>query len=348
VANETFVWGFMDEMPAVLQDMGWGVSSTSTSDIVRDNAYQYKPVGAPSTYSLAFDLGQYVDAPVAGRPATAAGSVSTAVRLDTGRAPDTGYTIIGIYGAGAAFPASVVRSNSDGTVSLHVAGVFKSQSTAVIDWQDFRWVTIFYDVSTGTHKARIEIDGVEVITEETEAGAVGSAALAMARISGFSNFDRATNHGAFVWRNGYTSAAPKRYVTIVEVDSDVSETGTWAPDTGSDNYARIDGTYDAATYTEEASPSANDKVVCGLTANLATKLGFTPTAIDAVCAIAVSTGSGQTARAAVGDGSAVTNGTTTAIGASATMTVAVAETKPSGGAWGSSDTPDASYEVVTV
>ncbi len=209
-------------------------------------------------------------------------------------------------------------------------------------------MTLYYDFTANPHKGRIEIDETEVVSEQSESSAALAAATINARIYGFCSTDRSTYHGAFVWRNGYASAAPKRYVTIVEVDSDVSETGTWAPDTGSDNYARIDGAYDAATYTQESSPSANDKVVCGLTANLATKLGFAPSAIDAVCTIAVSTGSGQTGRAVVGDGSAVTNGTTTTIGASATMTVAIAPTKPSGGAWASTDTPQASYEVVTV
>ena len=333
----------MNESPSTLETMGWDCSTTSTNDIQPATDLQYKPSGAPANYSLRFDGNDWARVPLAGQPATAAGSVSTAVRLQISRSPNNDPILLVQDSSSATY----VRSNSDGTVDLYVANAFKAKSTAIIDWQDFRWLTLKYDLSADPHKARIEIDETEVVAEQSESSAAAVPAAIVARIYGFCSTDRSTYHGAFVWRDGYTSAAPKRYVTIVEVDSDVSETGTWTPDTGSDNYARIDGAYDAASYTEEASPSANDKVVCGLTANLASKVGFTPTAIDAVCTIAVSTGSGQTARAVVGDGSAVTNGTTTAIGASATMTVAVAPTKPSSGAWTSTDTPQASYEVVT-
>ena len=346
MANETFVWGFMNESPSTLEAMGWDCSSTSTNHIQPASGLQYKPAGAPANYSLRMDGSDWARPPLVGQPATAAGSVSTAVRLQVSRTPNSSIILLVQDSAGSA--ATYVRSNTDSTVDLYVAGVFKQKSTAIIDWQDFRWLTLYYDVSADPHKARIEVDETEVVSEQSESASAIAANTIQARIYGFCNSDRATFHGAMVWRDGYTSAAPKRYVTIVEVDSDVSETGTWTPDTGSDNYARIDGAYDAASYTEEASPSANDKVVCGLTANLATKLGFTPTTIDAVCTIAVSTGSGQTARAVVGDGSAVTNGDTTTIGASSTMTVAVAATKPSSGAWSSSDTPEASYEVVSV
>jgi hypothetical protein len=339
VANETFVWGFMNESPSTLETMGWDCSSTSTNTIQPRNTYQYKPAGAPANYSLAFDDGANAQAPAVGRPATAAGSVSTAVRLAVGRAP-TSDPILWVS------DGTYVRGNVDGTIDLYIDSVLKAVSTAVIDWQDFRWLTLYYDATASPRKAKVEVDNVEVISEQTEAVAARAANTMEARIYGFGH-DRDTHHGAFVWRDGYTSAAPKRYVTIVEVDSDVSETGTWTPDSGSDNFARIDGPLDAG-YTEEPSPSALDKVVCGLTANLASKLGFTPTTIDAVCTIAVSTGSGQTARAVVGDGSAVTNGDTAAIGASETMTVAVAPTSPSGGAWSGSDAAEASYEIVSV
>ena len=348
MANETFIWGFLDESPTDLQTMGWQLSNLGPSDIVQSNTYQYKPVGAPANYSLQMDHNDWASVPTIAQPSVAHGSMSAAVRVVPGSSLSNNFKIIEIKDIAGEDSIYATVSNT-GAVNLYVDDAYKSTSAETYNWESWQFITVFYDFSSSTNKGKIEIGGVLSNAEETDLNTSSPTAPANIRhyIRGFSSTNVGTAHGAVIVREDYASAAPVRYVTVVQVDSDVSETGTWTPDTGTDNYARIDGPYDAASYTEEASPSASDKVVCGLTANLASNLGFAAGTIDAVCTIAVSTGAGQTGRAAVGDGSAVTNGDTTTIGASSTMTVAVAATSPSGPAWSSSDTPEAAYEVVT-
>ncbi len=348
MANETFVWGFMNESAATLQTMGWGVSSTNVGDIVQSNTYQNKPAGAPANYSILMDGDDSLKLPSVAKPSVAHGSISTTMRLIPGASPAT-RTILQAYDANGD-DSVFIHMRTSGAIDLFVDDTYKSTSAEAYNWQSFQFVTLFYDFSSSTNRGKIEVNGVVSNAEASDLNTSSPTAPANIDffIRGGANTDRATAHAQVIVREDYASAAPVRFVTVVQVDSDVSETGTWTPDTGSDNFARINGTYDASSFCEESSPSANDKVVCGLTANLASKLGFAASTIDAVCTIAVSTGIGQTGRAAVGDGSAVTNGATGDIGSSATMSVAVATTKPSGGAWASTDTPQASYEVVTV
>jgi len=130
----------------------------------------------------------------------------------------------------------------------------------------------------------------------------------------------------------------------------VSEVGTWTPSAGGTNFGVVGGTFDAATYTEEAVPSASDDVIVDLSTDLATKLGVTPTVIDGVTAHTYSNGLGQTARAEVGDqvGTTTTTGDTGAISSGTTDRHATAPVKPSGGAWTGTDTPKGKYFIVTV
>jgi hypothetical protein len=111
VANETFVWGFMNESAATLETLGWDCSTTSSSRIEQSNAHQYKPAGAPSNYSLRFDDGEYARAPSVGQPATAAGSVTTATRLNTGTTPSDDPIILVTDGSASTY----VRANTDST-----------------------------------------------------------------------------------------------------------------------------------------------------------------------------------------------------------------------------------------
>jgi hypothetical protein len=239
-------------------------------------------------------------------------------------------------------------------MSLYVDNVWKSTSALAYDLQDWVTVTLFWDMRATSWVGRAEVNGLESNPAATDSrSAVASGASVTQMIYGFvDNSTLATIYGMMVVRDTYAESAPVgRYATIIQVDSDVGArtTGTWTPDTGSDSYARInENPLDTANYTEEASPSASDVLTCGFTANLATKLGFTPGTIDAVAAYTYSTGLNNTAKAGVGDGSSVTHGSTETIGSTTTSAGAIAETKPSGGAWAGTDNPEAVYTVVSV
>ena len=143
-----------------------------------------------------------------------------------------------------------------------------------------------------------------------------------------------------------------RFVTRVSADADVSETGTWAPDSGTSNSARIGGNpINPAQYTQEATPSANDQVTVGLSANLTNKLGVTPTSIGAVTVHAYATGLNQTAKAGIGSNNDNTyaDGVATTVGDVTTYVHKTSTVKPQGNAaWSGSDTVNCRYKVTAV
>tara|TARA_R110000824_G_scaffold54028_1_gene149031 strand:- start:633 stop:1328 length:696 start_codon:yes stop_codon:yes gene_type:complete len=224
-------------------------------------------------------------------------------------------------------------------------------TTPVIDWAGaWRYVALRYDFTTTTNTGQIWVDGVAMTSVETNTASNFETAATF-HFQGTANGDR----GHYVaqiaaWDNLADPGEIPRYITRLGVDADVSEVGAWTPSAGGTNFGVVGGTFDAATYTEEAVPSASDDVIVDLSTDLATKLGITPTAIDGVTCHTYSNGLGQTARAEVGDqlGATTTTGDTGAISSGTTERHATAVIKPSGGAWASTDTPKGKYFIVTV
>lgn len=336
-----WAWAFGAESALDLEAMGWDCSTTSTSAIEPSTAQQYTYTGSPTRYSLTMDASVIAAIPVS--VSSPQGWRSVAV-LHTSTPANNAWLIRAIGENGKHVAA---RMKSSGALYLYVDDVYKA-ATAIQDWSTWRFVSLRFDLSAGTWSGQIYVDGVAATAEWTDSGTAST--TSKTECHGTSAGDR-NHHLAQIiaWDDLADSLGPTpRYVTLARPGADISETGTWTPSTGATNHGVVGGVFDSSTYTEEATPTAADEVVVAPASDIATITGITPTSIDGVVVHTFSTGSGQQARAEVGDGTSTTTGTAGAIGASTTERHAAAPSKPSGGSWGASDTPEAVYHIVSV
>lgn len=344
-----WTWAFGAESAVVLQSMGWSFDNTGTFANEPRTTFQYTYSGSPTRYSMAMDPGVGFRLPTTVNAPS--GWIGFAVYHET-----TPYALVYpiIEIRGAIFNREVrVDMLTSGALALYVDSIYKA-STSVFTWLgQWHYVALRYDYTgadvAGAHSGQIFVDGVAATGIETDAATLE--ADTTTHFVGTASGDR-TQHIAQIaaWDSLADPGEVARFVTRLDVDADVSEVGTWTPSAGATNFGVVGGTFDAATYTEEATPSASDDVIVNLSADLATKLGISPSAIDGITAHTFSTGLGQTARAEVGDqvGTVTTAGATGAISSTTTERHATAATKPSGGAWAGTDTPKGKYFVVTV
>lgn len=340
-----WMWAFGAESALVLESMGWDFLANTSAAAEPRTTQQYTYAGSPTRYSMALDQTNEFQLPVL--PTSPVGWLACAVYHDVGFAPFANYYMLRVTGVAGARRIGA-RSLVSGALGLYVDSTFK-ETTPVINWQgEWHYVALKYDMSTTTYSGQIWVDGVAVTTDATDT-ATTAETEALFTFAGTAAGDRHHYVAQIAaWDDMADPGEVARFVTRLDVDADVSEVGTWTPSAGGTNFGVVGGTFDAATYTEEAVPSASDDVIVDLSADLATKLGVTPTAIDGVTAHTYSNGLGQTARAEVGDGAATTTGDTGAISSGTTPRYATAPTKPSGGAWAGTDAPEGKYFIVTV
>ena len=348
-------WAWGADTVTDLQGMGWTFAAGVTSAwYAPGTTYQYVAPGAPSGHSAGMSYGtsMYASPPAKMQPANAEGSIQVVTRISAGLTP-LNWPIVAAH-ISTYNKLIAAYAQASGAVALYVDSVYKSTSASAYDFTDWRTICIFYDFTGATWKGRIEVDGAESNAEATDAAiAIGSGGVITTRLYPYASGSLVSHFGMCVVRDTYAESAPVgRYATIIQVDSDVGArtTGTWTPDTGSDSFARVnENPLNTSNYTEEASPTASDVLTCGFTANLASKLGFSPGTIDAVACYSYSTGLNNTAKAGVGDGSSVTHGSTETIGSGTTLAGVIAEVKPStSAAWSGSDTPEAAYTLVSI
>lgn len=338
----SWCWAFGQESAADLVAMGWTMQSTSSTVMEPRTTFQYTYAGSPTRYSWAMDQLTYIQP-----PASAVGPegwVAMAVYHDA--APKANQHLIRVTGpATNKFIAAIMAAT--GAINVYVDSIYKA-TTAVIPWQNqWHYVALSYRMTTTTWAGQLWVDGVAQHTAAVDTSSVETDAAVY--VYGTANGDRTQYIGQMaIWDSFTDSGSVARYITRADVGADVSETGTWAPSTGATNHGVVGGTFDAATYTEEAAPTAADEVRVAPAADIATALGISPSTIDGVCAHTYALGLGHTARADVGDGAATTTGTAGAISSATTERHVVATTKPSGGSWTGTDTPQAVYHIVSV
>ncbi len=340
-------WSFGNESTSDLSAMGWDPSAlglTLTSDA--DKVYSYS--GSPTRYGWIFSGNQ--------------GSMGLPSSIGAGltegwlAAPIKGLALSGLWSGvpilratGASGENIDARITSSGALSLYVSDTFQ-ETTPAIDWLSWRYVALRFDFSSDPWTGQIFVDGVAQTALRSQSDAPDT--VANLRISGPSrlNTPDAFISQVVVWDSVGDSGETPVYATRVEPTSDGTSIGTWTPSTGSDDFAVVASPFDSATYTQEASPSASDRVEV-VTSTIATGLGISPGSIAGVTAHSYSEGQSLTARAIVGDGGAGESaGAATAISAGSTSyayaTAAVAPT--SGSSWLGSESVDLVYEVVTV
>lgn len=345
-------WAFGDEDGTILTSgPGFGFSSAVGAFTGSDNSYTY--IGSPARYSLGLTSTGVVTFPAAAFPSTAKGWVAAPVKRISSADlafSSTIYNILRINGAGTGRTIGVRPGGDSKSLRFYVDNVLK-ETTAPYDWDEWHYLSVQFDMSTATWSGQLFIDGLAATAAYTDASS--------AEVSGSIQMQGMGSPVTGDWLIGqiicYDDTADAgelpRFCTRVEANVDGTNVGTWTPSVGVDDYAVLESPIDTSTYTQNAAPSASDRVQT-LTnnggANLATALGTTPTVVDSVLNHSFSGGQVLTAKALVGDGVAETSGANTPIGGAGTYyAYALANTKPSGGAWGSTDAPELVYEIVS-
>jgi hypothetical protein len=259
-----------------------------------------------------------------------------------------------VVSSGDASITEVRSISGTGLLGLYMGtGTFMG-TTGVLDMSGWRYIALKWNhPNNSTHTAELWVDGVQEVT----------GALARTSIATSFHFylSAAGSFGDFPWIFGqiicYDDATDAGqtpyYVTRVSPNADGTNTGTWTDTSGSD-HASVTDPFDAATYTQEASPSPNDLVevlVNAGGADIGTQLGITPSSVQNVTLHTYSTGQLITARAELRDsaGSAsVTNGPTETIDPTSTTYALVSADAPAaGGTWSGTDAPAFVYKVIT-
>lgn len=339
-------WSFGNESTADLTAMGWTAAGSPTLTSDADKVYSY--TGSPTRYGWIFDgaFGSWT------LPASVGASVTNGwLSAPIKSAVASGFNGDPILRAVGASSGAVIdaRVTGSGALSLYVNNTFK-ETTAAIDWLSWRYVALRFDFSADPWTGQIWIDGTAATSLATQTRAPDTVGdLTIKGPGRFGTLDGYISQ-VVLWDSVSDSGQTPYFVTRVEPTSDGTNIGTWTPSTGVDDFAVVDSPFDAATYTEEASPSALDRVEV-VTSSLGTATGVTPASVQGVTAHGFSEGQAITARTVLGDGGATeANGGTVAISASATTyTYATSVNAPSdASAWEATDTLDLIYEVVTV
>lgn len=333
-------WAFGDESTSDLSAMGWNPSAsglTLTSDA--DKVYSYS--GSPTRYGWIFNGNSGV--------MVLPSSVGAGLTEGWLAAPIKGSVLTGLWSGvpilratGASGESIDARITSSGALSLYVSDTFQ-ETTPAIDWLSWRYVALRFDFSSDPWTGQIFVDGVAQTSLATQSDAPDT--VANLRISGPGrlNTPDAFISQVVVWDSVGDSGETPVYATRVEPTSDGTSIGTWTPSTGSDDFAVVASPFDSATYTQEASPSASDRVEV-VTSTIATGLGITPGSIAGVTAHTFSEGQALTARAIVSiSGGTEASGSSVAISASATTYATATDTA----AYTGTDTIDVIYEVVS-
>ena len=337
-------WSWGSESIVVLADMGFAFSS---SYFAPTSAQQYKPVGAPTKYSMATDYDEQLHLPNAVVAGMDQGVVSVAFKsASVNYSP--WYSIITVESSGGT--GNYIRVTSAGALNLYVDGSYASTSAVAYDFMSWRFVSLHFDFRVNPWVFKITVDGVASTGPDTASLAADTVGTVY---TGSPNTtDEHWFNGQIIVQDEYADVASPRYVTRISPDADTSETGTWTPTTAGSNFASTGvDPFDAATYTEEGTPSAGDDVITSYASDLTTLLGGVPASVELVTVHSYSTGAANTARAEVGDagGATTTVGTTTLIGSDTTYAYASAPVAPGdSAAWDGADIPKCKYEVVSV
>ncbi len=332
-------WAWGNETSAFLEsDMGWGYSNPSTDySMVTSPVRTY--AGSPTRYAMRIGpLGQSVTLPAYMQPPGAAGVVSIdftvddpnlATARDIVRANDPGS--IGIY----------CQANAGGTVDLYVANQFKATSSAY-DWSEYHQVAVAYDFSANPWRGRLEIDGVVEITTQTHARAASTLGSFLSAAPNGPSY-----LGSIRTFDDFADSPPLRFMTRIEGTADGTDVGTWTPDSGANNFSRVDSPVEAASYTDNAATTPGDYLeVTG--SSLATQLGITPGSIDALDlhVYATTSSSGTIDARLSDDGATFADGADEIISGTTNAGVSTTTRPGAGGAWTGADTPTYRVHVI--
>ncbi len=175
--------------------------------------------------------------------------------------------------------------NKVGTTSrmtLYIAGVSQASSATYYPYSAWYWMAVKYDGSSSTVSASLWMDGVEVITNQTQAASAFVASNMRIGTNGM-NYTGSTFWADLVaWDSVLDAGHTELWCSTFPVASDDSDSGGWTKSTGS-TFFGVAAPWDASTYAEEATPTSGDNVLMGC-ADIATRLGVSPTTIHGATA----------------------------------------------------------------
>ncbi len=243
-----------------------------------------------------------------------AGRAAAAVKAKTTWDSDFNSVLIKVKGVadpGDMQAFMMIKNASTGVVSC-IVDDFEA-GTSLLTLENWHYLCISYDfgvTTPGTATATFFIDGIQVATGSDSTGPTGTETQAKIESGGFSDTLALTAQViGYDTGTSEADAATPVFVTRVAPSADTSTVGTWAPSTGATNIGVTAGTYDNATYTQEATPSSGDNVVTQ--AVLATELGLTPGIVRGGTNHTFSSGTNLQAFASIRDsGGAYTDGAT--------------------------------------
>lgn len=349
-----WAWSWENESAVILEDWSFAWSDTSAGthapSSVAGHLWSY--TGSPARYSFLLSGagagGSWMQLPPEAVPSGSAGCIAVPARIVAGTAASGAdrrlFDVRFSVGSIQVYPTT---TGNNGTLTLlvnpAVGGTAFVSGPTSFDFTTFHYYAVKWDVSTTTWTFSVYVDGVL----HTSISVVSQTAQTNNSIQmrGLSSTSLGCAIGQIITFDSAADAAETpRWVTNFQPTADGTNVGTWVS-TGANDFSVLAGPLNTATYTEEATPLSGDKVnVVNGTIN--SQLGITAPTVDAVVVHTVSTGEAISAHAEIGDGTSTTNGTDNLIDAvNPTYASVTSLTKPSGGAWTGTDSPELNYEI---
>jgi len=297
-------WSFGPETAAQLNDdMGWNCS-TDPNRIEPRTTYTFTYSGSAPRYSLATDANQNVTLPA--NTYSPEGWFSVPLYSDATAFSVFSSNLLNVRGNASG--RNIYAFQNGTSLRLYVDNVLKETTTALDLFDQWNYFSLKYTMTGSDWGGQIYVNGSPVTSfhQDAQSAEVGGALSFASRGDG----DRVNYFGQIILHDSMADSGEViRYVTRVQPTVDTSENGTWDPSVGSDNYKVLSGSFDKATYTRCAPSNAGNNVICQAQ-NLATQIGTPVTSIDGITIHTYSSGTGQSAFAALSDNnSTYANGT---------------------------------------
>ena len=292
-------WSFGPETAEQLNDdMGWSCVTTAAT-IEPRTTYVYSYSGSPTRYSLAIDPSSNVVLPT--YTFSPEGWYSMPIYMDTTSVYFLDSNIMSING-NASGRSTYIRL--DGTTArLYVDNTLKETTSAFDMFNEWVYFSLKYTMTGSDWGGQLYVNGNAVTSFHQNAEPAETAGTISFNMRG--NGDRVNYIGQIILHDDMADSGQTiRYVTRVQPTVDTSENGTWNPSTGTDNYKVLSGSFDPSTYTRCSPSNTGNNVICQAQ-NLSTQIGTTVSAIDGITIHTYSSGTGQSAFAALSDNNVI-------------------------------------------
>lgn len=346
MANLKWSWMFSDEDDTTMGLLGWTLPGTGVDSA---NTYIYSYAGDPMRLNgLRWSGTAYFGQTLTGPPNTAGTSGSISVPIYLANTPTTFYETIRIMKDGTSTTIAA-RPTGVSSLGLYINNILKETVSGLQLQNAWNYITLKYDMSVNPWSAQLFVNGSGSGISYTE-----SIAAAVATNFSFVGSSQTPGTNMYIGQvalySDWVDTEKIRYVTRVNPTVDTSESGSWTPSVGSDNFAVISGSFSTSQYCENTGSEIGQNVVCQVTGalGLITQLGMSPSVIDGVTVHCWASGSGQNAVAGVSDNNSVwTTGSAITPSSSPTYGYSSVSTQPSDGAvWNATSSLYIKYEIV--